>query len=129
MFSIKGKNAETFATEIFYCATMKKVSFFVCVLISLSVVCSKKKAPKTNCQQEIINCIQTIHFEGDYSANLKNYDPKSFLYIPDLKYNNAGWNEILNLNIFYRGDGDFAVILSSERNVNGIVFETGKFHN
>lgn len=89
---------------------------------------SSKHAPQIICPTvEVADCIQSIHFEGQYKATQKFHDPKSFLYIPDLKYNNAGENEILNLNIFFKGAENFAVILSSEANVNGIAFETGAF--
>lgn len=59
--------------------------------------------------------------------NNKEITPHTYLYIPNLRYNEAKEDEILRTKFYFRGNSDFSVFVSQHRNTKtGILFETGE---
>lgn len=78
-------------------------------------------------EEDKSQCEKTIRFIDGCNKDYVYFEPKDFLHIPDLRYNYAQEDEILNITLYYRGVSDLSVVLTSgEQFSNGVVFNTGK---
>lgn len=96
---------------------MKSLSFLVGLLFVNFCYCY---------EENLSDCEETIHFNG--SSGVDHYfEPKNYLHIPDLRYNYAQEDEILNITLFFKGVSDLSVLLTENKNASdGVVINTRK---